>query len=155
MISLIILLIYIFYIATKHGIPHSLSQTYYLLKHKWIFSVVLLSSVCIILPQMLEMNYSYLAFPALCGVIFVAFTPNFKDDDLVDRVHTWSAIVALIFSQIWVGVTNTWILCLWIPFIMYLCVQYKKYRSFKRILDESNSKFYAEIIMLLTVCLCL
>lgn len=102
---------------------------------------------------MLEMDYSYLAFPALCGVIFVAFTPNFKDDDLVDRVHTWSAIVALIFSQIWVGVTNYQMLYLWIPFIMYLCIQYKKYRSFKRILDESNSKFYAEIIMLLTTIL--
>lgn len=97
------------------------------------------------------MNYSYLAFPALCGVIFVAFTPNFRDDSLVDQVHTWSAITALIFSQLWVGLTYPLALLLWIPFLVYLATQYNKYRSIKDLLDKSNSKFYAELVMLLTV----
>lgn len=150
-LSLLLICSYILYIIIKYGVPHSLSQTYYLLKHKWIFSLVLITSTAIILPEMLEMNYSYLAFPTLCGVLFVAVTPNFRDDNLVDQVHTWSAVVALIFSQLWVGLTNPIILNWWILFLIYLYIQYKKYRSFKKILDESNSKFYAELIMLLTV----
>ena len=84
MLSLLLICSYILYIIIKYGVPHSLSQTYYLLKHKWIFSLVLVISVTTMLPKMLEMNYSYLAFPALCGVLFVAATPNFKDNNLVD-----------------------------------------------------------------------
>ena len=148
MLSFTIILTYILYIICKYGVPHSISQSYYLIKHKWIFSLVLISSVALILPGMLEMEYSYLAFPALCGVLFVAATPNFKDDELTDDVHTYSAIVSLIFSQLWVIFTNPLVLLWWIPFIIYLLLQRG---SIKDILDNSNSKFYAELVMLLTI----
>lgn len=153
--SFLIILIYLLYIVIKYGVPHSLSQTYYLIKHKWIFSLALISSTALILPGMLEMDYSYLAFPSLCGTMFVAFTPNFRDDSLVDQVHTWSAIAALIFSQLWVALTNPLILYAWIPFIIYVIIDIKDYRCIKDFLDNSNAKFYAEVIMLLTVYLIL
>ena len=155
LISSLIITIYILYIIINYGIPHSLSATYYFLKNKWIFSAVLAVSSMMILPIMLSEPYSFLYFFGVTGVLFVSATPNFRDDELVDSVHTWSAIISLISSQLWVGLTNSTFLCVWIPFLIYLCIQFYRYKSLKKILDESNIKFYAEIFMLLSIYLIL
>lgn len=142
-ISFLIIFTYLLYIVLKFGIPRSISQTYYLVNHKWVFSAVLLSSTALILPVMLEMEYSHLAFLGLGGILFVAAAPNFMESELVDSVHTWSAIFAFIFSQIWVAITNPYILIVWILFLIFA------------IKNKHNYKFYAEIIMLLTIYLTL
>lgn len=145
MIPFIILLIYIIYIIAKYGVPRSISQIYYLTKHKWIFRLVLILFVASTMPIMLaNYPYQFLSFLMGAGVLFVATAPNFEDDSLVDSVHTYSAIISLVSSQIWVGLIHPISLCLWIPFFIYLLYQYKS-------LDTSNYKFYGEIIMLLTV----
>ena len=123
----------------------------YLLKNKWIFSAVLGVSSMMILPIMVSGDYSYFAFPGVAGVLFVAFSPNFRSDDLEDAVHTGSAIIALIFSQLWVGFINPISLVWWIPFLIYFIVQWFKNKTLSKVFGGTNIKFYAEIIMLLTV----
>lgn len=148
MISFIIIFLYVLYILLKYGVPHSLSQTYYILgKYGWIFSVVLILSVGFITPQLLELDYSYLAFISIAGVLFVAFAPNFMSDKLVDDVHVHSARIALIASQIWVYLHSPLILLLWIPIGIYGLISYLKNKNF------GNIKFWGEIVMLLTVYL--
>lgn len=110
-----------------------------MIKYKWVFSAVLLISTALILPTTLEMEYPYLAFPALCGILFVVFAPNFMTDSLVDRVHTGAAVIAFTFSQIWVGLHNPIILLEWVPYLIYI------------LFTRQNFKFWAEIVMLLTI----
>lgn len=45
MISFIIISLYIAVIIALYGTPHSLSATYYSLKHKFIFTIVLILAV--------------------------------------------------------------------------------------------------------------
>lgn len=153
--SFLLITLYIIYFVIKYEIPHSLSATYYYLKNKWIFSAVLAVSSLMILPIMLSSPYSFLCFFGVTGVLFVSATPNFRDNELVDSVHTWSAIISLISLQLWVGLTNSISLCVWIPFLIYLSVQLFKYKSLKKILEQSNIKFYAEIFIFLSVYLIL
>lgn len=151
MISFLITYIYVMYIVIKYGIPHSLSATYYLIKNKWIFSTVLAVSAGLILPILVTTNYSFLIFIALAGIFFVAFAPDFKSNSLEDNVHTYSAIISLISSQIWVALNAPIVLLLWIPYIVYLILDYIEYG--KEMLEQSCFKFWAEIVMLLTVYL--
>lgn len=139
--SFLIIFSYLIYIIIKYGIPKSISQTYYLIQHKWVFSIILILSTILTLPSIMELNHQYLAFITICGVLFVAFAPNFMDDELVDSVHTYAAIIAFIASQLLVLLNNPIVLCCWIPYLIYI--------TFTR----QNFKFWAEIIMLITICL--
>lgn len=141
MLSFIIIFTYIIYMIYKYGVPKSISTTYYSLNHKWVFSVVLLASSLLLLPKLVE--FGFLGFLCVVGVIFVAYAPNFMDNELVDRVHTGSAILSLITSQLLVAMKHPLILAIWIPYVIYL------------IFSRNNYKFYAEIIMLFTIYLLL
>lgn len=149
-ISLLLIILYVSYIIVNYGIPHSLSETYYSLSQRWIFSAILVASTALMLPIVLPMEYAFLMFIALSGVLFVANTPNYREDSLVDSVHTSSAIIALISSQIWVGLYSPLTLLWWILILVYAIYQYKVTKSIKGIFD-SNIKFWAELIMLFTV----
>ena len=149
-ISLSIISLYIlFYLVKYKKIPNSLSATYYDLGQ--FFSLTLVVCTILILPDMFRLtsgNYAFLPFLSLIGVLFVAFSPNFKDSQLVDHVHTGFALMSLVFSQIWVGLINPIIFLVWIPVILYgLYGIYKKIN----ILELPQIKFWAEITMLISV----
>lgn len=138
---MILIFIYLLYIVIRYNIPTSISETYYYLKHKWIFSIVLISSIILTFPSLIQ--FGYLGFISMVGILFVAYTPNFKDDILVEHIHDGSAILSLVSSQSLVGIYNPILLTLWIPYGIYL------------IFSRKNYKFWAEIIMLITIQLLL
>lgn len=146
-LSLLCILFYIIYVVIKYGIPHSLSATYYSLVHKVIFSLVLAVSAGLILPTLLSITpdrFQFLTFLSIAGIMFVAAAPDYENDSLTDTIHTGSAIIALILSQVWVGLMNPIALLCWIPMIIYIIYWYKN-------LGKSNIKFWGEITMLLTI----
>lgn len=146
-LSLLLIVVYIsYYIVQYKKIPNSLSATYY--DVGGYFSLVILMSSLLILPSMFNItpdNYKFLSFLSLTGVIFVAFAPNFKEGKLVDSVHTWAAILSLIFSQIWVGLTKPLFLLMWIPIIIYILYRLITNKEIVKI------KFWSEISMLSSV----
>lgn len=146
-VSIILISLYILYVVCKDGIPHSLSATYY--QHKTIFSLVLILSIIFSFNSfMYPEKWQFLPFIFLSGILFVAFAPDFRSDELTDRVHTGAAIISLIVSQIWVAIVNPKVLFIWILLLIYFLLKRKE-----KIL-ETNFKFWAEIIMLLTLVLC-
>ena len=135
-LSFLIIFVYVIYCVWKNGIPKSLSATYY--NNGIWFSIVILLSTFLIFPKMLNMtpdNFTFLPFLMGAGISFVAIAPNFKSDWLDDKVHTVSAIIAFAASQIWIALLNPILLLTWIPFIFV----------------RNNYKFWAELIMLLTI----
>ena len=153
-LSLLCILLYILYIIINYGIPHSLSATYYSIIHKVTFSLVLAVSAGLILPILLEItpiSYQFLPFISIAGVLFVAAAPDYQGNNLTDYVHTTSAIVALIASQIWVYLISPWTLLFWIPLIIYVIWLWIKTKSIKTVFDKYPVKFWGEVIMLLTI----
>lgn len=93
------------------GVPKSLSDTYYLYKNKkkWtrvLFPIMMVSMVAFLMPAWLEISAAsalqFLAFLASGGILFVGTAPAFMSSNLENKVHTYSAIAAALFSLLWV-----------------------------------------------------
>lgn len=113
--------IYVAYNAVSlaiFGVPESLSNTYYLYKEKngkgWYFSLMMYLVVALMMPAWISLsegsNFQFLAFLAPASIMFVGTAPRFKDSDLENKVHTYSAYIAAACSLLWVGlVTPYWV----------------------------------------------
>ena len=92
------------------GIPESLSNTYYLYKERFnrgfLFSAMMYLVVAFMMPAWITMsegsNFQFLAFLAPAAIAFVGTAPKFKDFDLENKVHTYSAFIAALCSLLWV-----------------------------------------------------
>lgn len=100
------------------GVPESLSNTYYLYKEKWnkgwLFCLMMYLVVAFMMPAWISLsegsNFQFLAFLAPASIMFVGTAPRFKDFDLENKVHTYSAIIAAACSLLWVMlVTPYWV----------------------------------------------
>lgn len=121
-ISFVFIAVYVITMIAKEGIPSSVSATYYSLKNRYWFGVTMVSSSMLLLPAMLEMTedaYRFMAFLLCIGVIACGVAPNFRDG-IEEKIHMTGAMMALIFSQLWVGFTNPWFLLIWVSLVIYL-----------------------------------
>ena len=126
-IAIIILLVYTLVMIKIGGsIPPSLSASVFNLptNKRWIWTVVLFAVCFLCVPTYIEKtseNTQFLAFLAIAGLAFVGAAPliKFSDDKMQFRVHEVGAIVCAACSQILLVFNCSWLLLLWIPFIIY------------------------------------
>lgn len=83
--------------------------------------------------------------------MFVAAAPDYRSNSLTDSVHTGSAIIALILSQIWVYLISPYTLMLWIPLLLYIAVLWIHTKSISKVFSDYPVKFWGEVTMLLTI----
>lgn len=112
--------IYVAYNAislANFGVPDSLSMTYYLWKKDsnkgYVFSLMMYAVVMCMMPAWISMSegsdFQFLAFLAPAAITFVGTAPRFKSDDLENKVHSISAVIAAACSLAWVAlVTPYW-----------------------------------------------
>lgn len=159
LISLLTLCIYIGVMVKRNGIPSSVSDTFYSLKHKLWFGVSMIVSSFILLPAILEFTpekYQFIAFLACAGMAMVGVSPNFKED-FERPIHVIGATMVLIFSQIWVALIDSFFLLAWIPFIVYTIYGINKNwdGDFISSFDKTNPLFWVEIVAIFTTYSCL
>ena len=121
------------------GIPESLSNTYYLYKEKcnkgWLFCLMMYLVVALMMPAWISLsegsNFQFLAFLAPASIAFVGTAPRFKDFDLENKVHTYSAYIAAVCSILWVAlVTPYWyIILIWLGFIALASIFTSSYKT--------------------------
>lgn len=142
-ISIIIAtIIYVAYNAislANFGVPDSLSMTYYLWKEKskkgYVFSLMMYAVVMCMMPAWITMSegsdFQFLAFLAPASIAFVGTAPAFKSDDLENKVHSISAIIAAVCSLAWVAVITPywWMILVWFGFIALASVLTSSYKS--------------------------
>lgn len=92
MIAFIIFLIYITLATYKNnGIPESLSATYYLWEHKFIFPLVISIIGILLLPEWLDAtdgsNFQFIPFLACGGLMFISSVPDYKNDKGQFKIH--------------------------------------------------------------------
>ena len=103
------------------GVPYSISETFYRLEHKLWFGATMFLTAGLLMPAILEVtpeSYQFTAFLACAGMMLVGAAPNFREG--IERpIHVAGAILCLVFSQVWVGLTCPWFLLVWIVYVIY------------------------------------
>lgn len=142
--------------VSTHGIPNSISESYYKIKHKFWFAVATIGTASMLMPSILERtpeSYQFLAFLMCAGLCFVGVAPNFKTG--LDRpVHIVATTIAALCSQAWVLLAQPWIMVLWIVYVMWIVFNFNKSSlmlSFYNRLTSTKPLFYAEVVMIITV----
>lgn len=155
-LSLIVIASYVGVMIRRNGIPYSISDTYYSLEHKAWFGFSIISTALLLMPSILERtpeSYQFLAFLMCAGLCFVGVAPNFKAG--LDRpVHIVATTIAALCSQVWVVLTQPWIMALWIVYVMWIVFNFNKSSpmlSFYNRLTSTKPLFYAEVVMIITV----
>jgi len=122
-ISVLILTSYIVFAINTAGMQESLSATYYVVKPKWIFQLVMGVVGALMLVYLLDKTagkwYQFLSFFATSALIFVAFSPDYKDK-LEGKVHRVSAGVSAAAALLILLFSGFILLPLCLLFIAYL-----------------------------------
>lgn len=144
-ISFILYISYIISLIIVNGnkIPIHLSQSYYILKNGWLFTLfMLLIMILTIIPLMeiIPTSYQFLAFLSCASIGFVGISPNFLED-LEGKIHKTCAIMAMICSQLLIYLCNPIILITWLILIICLLIYY----MYNKTLRGSNILFWIEI----------
>ena len=92
---------YIVAMLVKHGIQATVSDNFYVSRHKWLFSAATALYTLLSLPAMLEAGgVQCLAFLAAAGLMLVAAEPHFHSP-WGRKLHVGGAVVALVCGLAW------------------------------------------------------
>ena len=134
------------------GVPYSISETFYRLEHKLWFGATMFLTAGLLMPAILEMtpeSYQFTAFLACAGMMLVGAAPNFREG--IERpIHIAGAILCLVFSQVWVGLTCPWFLLVWIVYVIYTVAMMARHVSDRALSDFLRTKpmFWVEVTAL-------
>lgn len=120
-ISLFILASYVIAVVWRWGVPESVSQTFFSIRHKWIFSAVMVVSFALMwfaLQGVLLDDELWLAFLTCSGGVLIGFAPNLRDS-LEERVHMFGAMLLAVFSQWVVALVSPCVLWLWVAWLPF------------------------------------
>ena len=126
----LVAMLFVFYALAKHGVPESVSATYYLMGNRgWALQLVLaLMAVCLypVWFSVCRDGWTYLPFLGCASLMFVAFAPCFRME-LEGAVHYSSAVVCCVCALLWQLVEGLWDVTLWFAFIGgMLCLRHRK-----------------------------
>ena len=101
--SLAVFAIYLILMAKLHGIQPSISDDYYVSRHRWTFVMVMWWIGLGMLPAMLEVTpemWQFSAFFCCGGVIFVGAAAAFREE-VTRQVHFAGAITSAAGAFLW------------------------------------------------------
>ena len=153
LLSLGCILVYTLSVCVQcKGVPYSISETFYKLDHKLWFGATMWLTAGLLMPAILEVtpeSYQFTAFLACAGMMLVGVAPNFREG--IERpIHIVGAILCLVFSQVWVGLTCPWFLLVWIVYVIYTVVMMARHVSDRALSDFLQTKpmFWVEVTAL-------
>ena len=101
--AMVMFVAYLWLMAKLHGIQPSISDNYYVSRHRWTFVMVMWWIGFGMLPAMLEVTpeiWQFSAFFCCCGVIFVGAAAAFREE-VTRQVHFAGAITSAAGAFIW------------------------------------------------------
>lgn len=144
LVSFLIITFYLIWIVWRYGVQASISQTYYKIKHKPLFSFVLMFTAF----PLIILSSTALMFLGGSALFFVATAPAFMDDRHTKDVHLYSAYAAVLFTTLSIIIDyNMWYMTLPLV-ILALAIVFK-------VVKISNRIWWMEIIAFIQVYLTL
>lgn len=158
-ISMLVIASYTASVCIKaHGVPNSISATFYALAHKYWFRFTMWVTPMLLMPAILEVsrpNTEFLAFLALVGMIMVGCAPDYVRDPFQRKLHVSGAIMCILFSQLWVAF-NWWpALFVWLAYLAYtgIAIGRQKEGVFIYRFLQTKPMFWVEITSLMATFL--
>lgn len=159
-ISMLVIASYTASVCIKaHGVPNSISATFYALAHKYWFRFTMWATPMLLMPAILEVSYpntEFLAFLALVGMILVGCAPDYARDPFQHKVHVSGAIMCIGFSQLWVALNCWWVLFpVWLAYLAYTGISIIRQKEGVLIYKFMKTKpmFWVEIASLMATFL--
>lgn len=152
-LSFILYISYIISVIIVNGnkIPIHLSQSYYILKNGWLFTLfmfLIMFLTIIPLMEIIPTKYQFLAFLSCASIGFIGASPNFLED-LEGRVHKIGAVIAIVCSQFLIYLYQPIILLTWILLLISLLI----YHIYNKTLQGSNLLFWVETLSFINIYL--
>lgn len=114
----VVLVSYLAVYIIRHGVPESISETYYHVGRRWTFSAALAAvGILLFAPWVSAGRLEFCAFLACASVLFVAASPQFRDS-WVSRIHYGAAIVMGAASVVWLIFNGAQLLPLAVSFLI-------------------------------------
>lgn len=154
-LSLAVIATYVGIMIKREGIPYSISATYYILEHRWAFGLsMLLTAALLYTPLHTDSKAANILSAFAClGMAITAIAPNFRNKG--DKViHVIGAGMALICSQIYVGMVCPLLLFAW-PVYACCTILVMDEDNYDMIDEFLSTKpmFWVEVVSLLTIYL--
>lgn len=141
-----------------HGVPNSISATFYALAHRYWFRFTMWATPMLLMPAILEVsrpNTEFLAFLALVGMIMVGCAPDYVRDPFQKKLHVSGAIMCILFSELWVAF-NWWpVLFVWLAYLAYTSISIIRQKEgvFLYKFMQTKPMFWVEVTALATTFL--
>lgn len=114
-IAITILASYVIMTCLIYGIPKSLSQSWFSIAHRWIFSVVMIvvsGLLFLTFMDLLPVKWQWIGFLCSAGGMMIGFSPNL-DDEMEHSAHMIGAALLGMASQALVFMLCPLALSLW------------------------------------------
>jgi hypothetical protein len=154
--SLVLLGTYTIWFCVKYSIPESLSQSYYYIPWKPLWTLVLMAAGFLVLPECMDRASNaptqIIPFVGIFGLLLVAAAPRVRDYERT--THIIGASVAGIFSQLWVILYGKpWTLCVWFIILGLFLIGHIQNRelTFGEVLDKYKIVFWGEVACFFTL----
>ena len=155
--SLVILMSYTVAVCIKFGIPTTLSESYYFIYKKYLFTLVMWLSGFLLLPPIMEMtggNTQIIPFLSIIGIMIVGAAPRYKEQERT--LHIMGATMAGFFSQLWIILyAYPWTLLTWFILIIWaigILIESKLVERSEE-LDKRKWFFWAEMLAFINLYL--
>ena len=97
----LILVGYLVAYVVRYGLAVSISDTYYTVRRKWLFSTVLaLVALLLFVPWVMSGVHGWCAFLSCFAVMLVAASPQFRES-YVGKIHYGAALVMGLCALVW------------------------------------------------------
>ena len=155
--SLVILMSYTVAVCIKFGIPTTLSESYYFIYKKYLFTLVMWLSGFLLLPPIMEMtggDTQIIPFLSIIGIMIVGAAPRYKEQERT--LHIIGATMAGFFSQLWIILyAYPWTLLTWFILIIWaigILIE-SKLVKWSEELDKRKWFFWAEMLAFINLYL--
>lgn len=155
--SLVILMSYTVAVCIKFGIPTTLSESYYFIYKKYLFTLVMWLSGFLLLPPIMEMtggDTQIIPFLSIVGIMIVGAAPKYKEQERT--LHIIGATMAGFFSQLWIILyAYPWTLLTWAILIIWaigILIE-SKLMEWSEELDKRKWFFWAEMLAFINLYL--
>ena len=155
--SLVILMSYTVAVCIKFGIPTTLSESYYFIYKKYLFTLVMWLSGFLLLPPIMEMtggDTQIIPFLSIIGIMIVGAAPRYKEQERT--LHIVGATMAGFFSQLWIILyAYPWTLLTWAILIIWaigILIE-SKLVEWSEELDKRKWFFWAEMLAFINLYL--